>query len=148
MCSNFNCIWLLFSQLGLDLQLSCNSNAEWIVDPPIWNNAADPVGAVMRTIGWSSSGFTVCLKKWDMSLCMRSTTWFLPVPHGLLRKIPYPFWFLHVLLHLCSSCIMLYCTLLYGIYLCSSCIHVYNCPENSYPDFLPLLHTTYTMYLL
>ena len=59
MCTYFNCIWLLFSQLGLDLKLSCNRNVEWIVDPPIWN-AADPVGAVMRTIGGSSSGFTVC----------------------------------------------------------------------------------------
>ena len=61
-CSNFNCIWVLFSQLGLDLKLSCNRNAEWIVDPPI-RNAADPVGAVMRAIGWSSSGFTVCFEK-------------------------------------------------------------------------------------
>ena len=120
---------------------------EWIADPPIWN-AADPVGAVMRTIGWSSSGFTVCLKSetclfvWDVQhdFC-------LP-PLGHLEKFCILFGFLHVLLHLCNSCIMLYCTLLYGINLCSSCIHVCNSPENSYPAFLLLLHTTYKMYPL
>ena len=69
MCSNFNCILLLFSQPGLDLQLSYNRDAEWIVDPPIWNTA-DTVRAVTRAIGWSSSDFTVCLKKvWHVSLC-------------------------------------------------------------------------------
>ena len=43
---------------------------------------------------------------------------------------------------------MLYCTLLYGIDLCSSCTYVCNSHENSYPAFLLLLHTTYTVYLL
>ena len=119
---------------------------EWIVDPPFWN-AADPVGAVMRTIGWSPSGFTVCLKKWDMSHCMRCTTWLLPVHSGHLEKFCILFGFLCVLLHLCSSCTMLYCTLLYGMDLCSSCVHVCNSSENSYPAFLLLLHTTLTMYL-
>ena len=51
-------------------------------------------------------------------------------------------------MHLCNSCTMLYCTLLYGIDLCSSCIHVCNSHENSYPAFLLLLHTTYVVYLL
>ena len=47
-----------FSQLGLVLDLSYNRNAEWIVDPPTWN-AAEPVGAVINTRGWSSSGLIV-----------------------------------------------------------------------------------------
>ena len=85
MCSYFNCIWVLLSQLGFDLKLSCNRNAEWIVDPPIWN-AADPVGAVMRTIGWSSLGFTVCLKKFDIFLCMRHTMRLFPVPPWTTQK--------------------------------------------------------------
>ena len=85
MYSNFNCIWLLFSQIGLGLKLTWKRNVEWIIDPPT-GNAANLVGAVMRTTGWSSSGFTVCLKQWDMSLYMRCTTWLFPVPLGLLEK--------------------------------------------------------------
>ena len=48
-----------FSQLGLALDLSYSRNAEWIVDPPTWN-AAEPVGAVINTRGWSSSGLIMC----------------------------------------------------------------------------------------
>ena len=85
MFSNFNCIWLLFSLLGLDLKLSCNRNAEWTLDPPIWN-AAGPVGAVMRTIDRSSSGFTVCLEKWDMSLFYKTYNMTFPCPTWATKK--------------------------------------------------------------
>ena len=138
--SSPNLVWIYYNYHVVEM-------LKWIVDPPI-QNTADPVGAVIRTIGWSSSGFTVCLKKWDMSLCMRCTTWLLPVPPEPLRKILYPFLFFHVLLHLCNSCTMLYCTLLYGIDMCSSCVNVCNSCKNSYPAFLLLLHTTYIVYLL
>ena len=47
-----------------------------------------------------------------------------------------------------NSCTMFYCTLLYGVILCSSYVYVCNSCENSYPAFLLLLHTTYTVYLL
>ena len=54
---------VFFSKVGLFLELSYVSSAESIVDPPIWK-ADVPVGAVMRTSGWSGSAFTVVCKKW------------------------------------------------------------------------------------
>ena len=54
---------------------------------------------------------------------------------GPLRKICILLVFLYVSLHLCSSCTMLYCTLLYGIDLCSKHVHICNSPENSCPAF-------------
>ena len=73
---------------------------------------------------------------------------FACTPWGHLEKFCIIFGFLYVLVHLCNSCTMLYCTLLYDIDLCSSCIYVYNSCENSYPTLLLLLCTTYIVYLL
>ena len=90
MCSNFNCIWVLFYQLGFDLKLSCNRKTEWIVDPPIWN-AADPVGAFMRTIGWSSSGFYCVFEKiGHISLYETYNVTFPCPPLDHSKKVLYP----------------------------------------------------------
>ena len=67
---------------------------------------------------------------------------------GHLEKFCILFVFLHVLLHLCNSYTMLYCTLLYVVVLCSSYVCVCNSHADSYPAFLLLSHTTYTVYLL
>ena len=69
---------------------------------------------------WKSE---TCLFVWDIQHD------FFLAPPGHLEKFCVPPIFLHVLLHLCNSCTMLCCTLLYGIDLCSRCIHVCNSPE-------------------
>ena len=58
-CSSFTCIRHCFSYGRTAFVLSFIDSAEWIVDPLILY-AADPVGAVTRTIGWSGSGRSTC----------------------------------------------------------------------------------------